>query len=193
MPDIVQDKELVAVPLRSLIGACCEFRVPLLVEHGVPFHSQPFRFEGEIRQIQTSTCCQGVPLTVTNIFQVPAGMTGVITGISITEKYAGILSGTKISLLINGETTPQWAWISENVGIGPGYPAEAEVFLKESDQVALFFQTWWNPMNFTSPVEIGFGISFVITGYYLDKEIYSVDKDNMEVGALPPSSTEGGC
>lgn len=184
-----QDKELIAVPLQAIINAiqCCEFRVPLLVERSIPLHSQPFRFEGEIRQEQ-------LQFTVVNVFQVPAGMTGAITGLSITEQYVGTLAGTKISIMINGEVSSQYPRVGHNVGIGPGYPAPANIFLKESDQVALFFDCPWTPITMTSAVEIEYGMSFVIEGYYLDKEIFSKECiDNFAVGVLPPGTTASGC
>lgn len=192
MPDIAtgQDKDLLAVPLSSLVQAlCCAFRVPALVEHGIPFHAEPFRFSGEVRQAQTQ-------LTMNLIFQVPAGMTGAITGVSLTEKYVGIMAGTKVSLLINGETTPWLPRVGANLGIGPGMPMEVFIPLKESDQVGLFLDCPWDPMTFTSAVEIEYGISFVLQGYYVDKEIYRKDMDNMEVGVIPASCAtgdSGGC
>lgn len=185
-----QDKDLVAVPLSSLAAAfCCAFRVPALVEHGIPFHAEPFRFAGEVRQAQTQ-------MTMNLIFQVPAGMTGAITGFALTEKYVGIMAGTKVSLLINGETTPWLPRVGANIGIGPGFPMDVFIPLKESDQVGLFLDCPWDPMTFTSPLEIEYGISFVIQGYYVDKEIFRKDLDNMEVGVIPAACAthpDGGC
>lgn len=172
-----QDRDLIAVPLSDLLGRCFNVRVPLLVERSIPFHAQAFRFSGEIRQEQ-------LQLTVVNIFQIPPGMTGAITGIAVTEQYVGTLAGTKVSIMVNGEVSSQYPRIGHNVGIGPGYPAPASIFLKESDQVALFFDCPWTPISFTSAAEIEYGMSFVIEGYYLDKEVFCENLDNMTVGVI---------
>ena len=64
------------------------------------------------------------------------------------------------------------------MGIGPGYPAPVAVFLKESDQIGFLVDCPWSPIDINAG-GIMFGISFVLEGYYLDKELFNVTQDNM--------------
>jgi hypothetical protein len=179
MPTPQPEMEMIAMRFSELMGAlknqCC-LRTPQLVESGRPAWAIPFRWLGEVPQYSTE-------FTMVALGSVPAGMSGVINRVAFLENYPGTMYGASWSLLVNGIEQTEWSRIGFNVGESMGQPAHVFIPLKENDTVTIMVQCPWTTTSFITNPD---GITqtswhFLFQGYYLDKELYSVDIPNEEV------------
>lgn len=139
-------------------GCCCK----QFVETSQPTQAEPFRFSGASFQLSTQ-------FSIVNVFQVPAGMEGVINRFGIYEIMPGMQSGNRISLLINGEFCSQVPRIAGNIGNGAEAPLNVNIYLKQNDIVQILMDCPFILFQFEGiDPFLEYSIAWIIEGYYIN-------------------------
>jgi len=130
-----------------------------------PCNTFPFNFTKSIQQ--TAVC-----FTATTAFQVPPGMIGVITRISLQERYPGTLYGANYFVVINDNLAPEFPRTDQQVG-GPGLGEGTRICLEEQDMVSIMIQCSWTPVVFVGIAATYQQTMFTyqIAGYFQYKEV----------------------
>lgn len=159
--------------LAKLMQNLCCVRTPQLVELSRPAWAVPFRWIGEVGQYSTK-------FTQIDLGKVPPGMSGVINRVAFLENYPGTMYGASWSLLRNGHEETEFSRIGYNVGESLGQPENTFIPLVENDVVSIMVECPWTTTRFiTNPAGITqTSWHFVVSGYYLDKELYDSDAPN---------------
>lgn len=142
----MNDQEMIAVPLDDIIcqklDKLCECIQGHAQQPGVqPCDYFPFNISRSI--VQTVVCH-----TATTLFQVPPGMTGVITRISLQERYPGTLYGANFMLIVNDNLTPELPRVDHPIGNGMQDGSGIRICLQEQDMVSIMIQCSWTPVVF---------------------------------------------
>ena len=131
-----------------------------------PCGTFPFNFTKSIQQ--TAVC-----FTATTAFQVPKGMTGVITRIALQERYPGTLYGANLFLIINDNMAPEFARVDTPIGNGSQDGVGTRICLAEQDIVSVMLQCSWTPVVLVG-IESTYQqtlFTYSIEGYFEYKEV----------------------
>src|SRR5258708_2915129 len=97
-------------PLCDCIENLCECIQSYAQQPGMqPCETFPFNFSRSI--VQTAVC-----FTATTAFQVPPGMTGVITRVALQPRYPGTLYGANYFIVINDNLAPELPRVDHVIG-----------------------------------------------------------------------------
>ena len=153
--------------MTPLVEKFCECIASFAQQPGSkPCETFPFHYNRSI--VQASVC-----FTATTVFQVPKGMTGVITRIAMQERYPGTLYGAKYFLIINDSMSPEYPMVDHDVGAGIQDGQGTRICLEEQDMVSILLQCSWQPAVFVG-MESTFQqtlFTYDISGYYQFKEV----------------------
>ena len=130
-----------------------------------PCETFPFNYTGSI--VQTTVCH-----VLVFAFQVPKGLTGTITRISMQERYPGTLYGANFMLGVNDNLDPTFPRIDNPVGQGIQNGIGTRICLQEQDLVWIMLQCSWVPVNYAG-MEATYQqtiFPYEISGFYEYKE-----------------------
>lgn len=168
-----QSMDMIGLKLNSILAPLCECIEDLCLciqsyaqqPGSKPCETFPFNFTKSIQQ--TAVCH-----VATTAFQVPPGMTGVITRISLQERYPGTLYGANFFLVINDNLAPEFPRSDAQVGMA-GSGEGTRICLEEQDMVTIMVQCSWTPVVYVG-IESTYQqtmFTYQISGYFQYKEV----------------------
>lgn len=166
--------DMIGLKLNSILAPLCECIEDLcqcIQEYAqqpgsMPCNVFPFNFS---KSIQQTVVCH----TATTAFQVPPGMTGVITRIALQERYPGTLYGANFFLVINDNLAPEMPRIDSPIGSGLQDGLGTRICLDEQDMVSVMLQCSWQPVVYVG-IESTYQqtlFTYQISGYFEYKQV----------------------